>query len=304
MTAPNTKSNTKSIKRYRDALSPKSILDRPSLTKSLKSNGIVLKHGQLDLFYQLFHRAGYPPLDEFVKELTGTGTGGNNNDHEISTPLKDGDDGDDDGSVSININSNTTTSNTSNFRTKNAISSRASKRAQLPKSFLNYLTTNLRNYTTLTSTIHQSQTSSNGTTTKLAIRLQDGHIVESVLMRHNASRVTICVSSQVGCAMGCTFCATGTMGIRGNLCAGEILEQLVLGSRILLLEEQQQQQQNNSQEKGDTTIIKQKKSKKKKRMDLIRNVVFMGKSYCVYYFGIMGPQTQSVKMLSLSLVII
>ena len=303
MTAPNTKSNTKSIKRYRDALSPKSILDRPSLTKSLKSNGIVLKHGQLDLFYQLFHRAGYPPLDEFVKELTGTGTGGNNNDHEISTPLKDGDDGDDDGSVSININSNTTTSNTSNFRTKNAISSRASKRAQLPKSFLNYLTTNLSNYTTLTSTIHQSQTSSNGTTTKLAIRLQDGHIVESVLMRHNASRVTICVSSQVGCAMGCTFCATGTMGIRGNLCAGEILEQLVHGSRILLLAEEEQQQQNNSQEDGDTR--KQKKSKKKKRMDLIRNVVFMGKSYllCLLILVSWAHRHRAYKILSLSLVI-
>ena len=40
-------------------------------------------------------------------------------------------------------------------------------------------------------------------------------------------RGTLCVSSQVGCQMGCTFCATGTMGLRGNLTAGEIIEQLV-----------------------------------------------------------------------------
>jgi hypothetical protein len=41
------------------------------------------------------------------------------------------------------------------------------------------------------------------------------------------ARATLCVSSQVGCKMGCTFCATGTMGLSGNLTAGEILEQLV-----------------------------------------------------------------------------
>ena len=80
--------------------------------------------------------------------------------------------------------------------------------------------------------------------------------------------------------MGCTFCATGTMGIRGNLCAGEILEQLVHGSRILLAEEEEEKQQNSNDEGG----IKHKGSKKK-RMDLIRNVVFMGKSYCVYIVG-------------------
>lgn len=40
-------------------------------------------------------------------------------------------------------------------------------------------------------------------------------------------RATLCISSQVGCQMGCTFCATGTMGLKGNLTTGEILEQLV-----------------------------------------------------------------------------
>ena len=58
------------------------------------------------------------------------------------------------------------------------------------------------------------------------MKLQDGHRVESVLMRHDGGRNTLCVSSQVGCKMGCTFCATGTLGELGNLTAGEILEQL------------------------------------------------------------------------------
>jgi adenine C2-methylase RlmN of 23S rRNA A2503 and tRNA A37 len=45
-------------------------------------------------------------------------------------------------------------------------------------------------------------------------------------------RATLCVSSQVGCIMGCTFCATGTMGIKGDLTTGEILEQLVHAQRV------------------------------------------------------------------------
>lgn len=45
-------------------------------------------------------------------------------------------------------------------------------------------------------------------------------------------RATLCVSSQVGCIMGCTFCATGTMGLKGDLSAGEILEQLVHAQRV------------------------------------------------------------------------
>lgn len=71
------------------------------------------------------------------------------------------------------------------------------------------------------------------------------------------------LSNSFSCAMGCTFCATGTMGIRGNLCSGEILEQLVHASRILAAE---------------TTSQKDELSKKErhKRLDLIRNVVFMG----------------------------
>ncbi len=62
--------------------------------------------------------------------------------------------------------------------------------------------------------------------TKHAFRLRDGKQVEGVFMPY-AKRTTLCLSSQVGCAMGCTFCATGMMGIVRNLTAGEIVGQVV-----------------------------------------------------------------------------
>ena len=67
-------------------------------------------------------------------------------------------------------------------------------------------------------------------TSKLVVELRDGHRVEACVMRHEKGRTTLCVSSQVGCKMGCTFCATGTLGELGNLSAGEILEQLAHAS--------------------------------------------------------------------------
>ena len=62
-------------------------------------------------------------------------------------------------------------------------------------------------------------------TTKLLIQLFDGHHIEAVIIKHT-HHSTLCVSSQIGCKMGCKFCATGTMGIIGNLTSCEILEQL------------------------------------------------------------------------------
>ena len=84
----------------------------------------------------------------------------------------------------------------------------------------------------ITTTIADCQTSKDGSTTKMVVELQDGHRVESVVMRHDKGRVTLCVSSQVGCKMGCTFCATGTLGELGNPTSGEILEQLVHANRL------------------------------------------------------------------------
>jgi 23S rRNA (adenine2503-C2)-methyltransferase len=71
-----------------------------------------------------------------------------------------------------------------------------------------------------------AQTSSDGLTSKWLWRTSDGAQVETVLMC-SPERATVCVSSQAGCAMGCTFCATGQAGFERQLDAGEIVEQVV-----------------------------------------------------------------------------
>lgn len=83
-------------------------------------------------------------------------------------------------------------------------------------------------FTVFTLSLSENQTSEDGTI-KLLFKTQDGHGVESVIMKHKG-RNTLCVSSQVGCQMGCTFCATGTMGMIADLCSGEILEQLAFAN--------------------------------------------------------------------------
>jgi len=62
---------------------------------------------------------------------------------------------------------------------------------------------------------------------KTRIRLADGAAVESVLLVDAEDRATACLSTQVGCAMGCKFCKTGTLGIQRNLLAHEIVEQML-----------------------------------------------------------------------------
>ncbi|XP_022953081.1 uncharacterized protein LOC111455593 [Cucurbita moschata] len=97
----------------------------------------------------------------------------------------------------------------------------------------------------LTSTVNTVVDSSDQATTKLLIKLQSGALVEAVIMRYDSRlgkygdkprpgglRSTLCISSQVGCKMGCRFCATGTMGYKSNLTSGEIVEQLVHASRL------------------------------------------------------------------------
>ena len=72
--------------------------------------------------------------------------------------------------------------------------------------------------------------SDNGDTVKYLWELADGGRVETVLMVY-PDRVTVCVSSQVGCAMACGFCATGQAGFTRHLTVGEIVEQVVLAAR-------------------------------------------------------------------------
>ncbi len=88
--------------------------------------------------------------------------------------------------------------------------------------------------------------SSDGYTRKYLLRLADGETIETVLMYYKG-RAIACVSTQVGCAMGCVFCATGQMGFTRNLRPGEIVAQALHISRYL-------------QDKGET----------------LRNIVLMG----------------------------
>jgi 23S rRNA (adenine2503-C2)-methyltransferase len=72
----------------------------------------------------------------------------------------------------------------------------------------------------------RESTADRGQTVKQLWSLHDGHLVESVLM-HYRDRSTVCVSSQAGCAMGCSFCATGQIGFDRHLTTGEIIEQVI-----------------------------------------------------------------------------
>ncbi len=67
---------------------------------------------------------------------------------------------------------------------------------------------------------------------KLLIKDREGNLFEMVLMPYE-ERVTLCLSSQVGCKRGCTFCQTGRMGLKRNLSSGEILSQILLANYCL-----------------------------------------------------------------------
>ncbi|MBQ3509983.1 MAG: 23S rRNA (adenine(2503)-C(2))-methyltransferase RlmN [Peptococcaceae bacterium] len=111
----------------------------------------------------------------------------------------------------------------------------------------------LEQHCTITSMrLERKQVSSDGTE-KFLFQLDDGNYIECVLMRYRGDmskqRNTLCISSQVGCAMGCTFCATGQGGFVRNLTTGEILSQVYEVNHLL-------------QEEGDSLPV--------------GNVVFMG----------------------------
>jgi 23S rRNA (adenine2503-C2)-methyltransferase len=75
-------------------------------------------------------------------------------------------------------------------------------------------------------------TSSDRMTRKCVLKLVDGHLIETVLMSFRG-RFTACLSTQVGCAMSCVFCATGQRGFGRHLAPGEIVAQVLLGNRLL-----------------------------------------------------------------------
>jgi adenine C2-methylase RlmN of 23S rRNA A2503 and tRNA A37 len=196
------------------------VLDRQALLQALEDRGSPLKLIHLEAFYHCMHKWGHPEPADFVKLYRDA----------FYPPGADAD----------------------------ALKKLTRNKPQFPKSFLDFLQTT--SFVTMTTAIKAVNTSADKSTTKLAIALHDGLVVESVIMRYQPSeqgagghRVSLCVSSQSGCAMGCTFCATGTMGWSGNLTTGEILEQVIHAERVL---------------RNDSSAID--------KYDKVRNIVFMG----------------------------
>jgi 23S rRNA (adenine2503-C2)-methyltransferase len=102
----------------------------------------------------------------------------------------------------------------------------------LPKKLREDLATDWQIWTTTVARHHQSQDG----TEKLVVELADRGQIECVLLR-DGDRRSICISSQVGCAMGCVFCASGLNGVDRNLTTGEIIEQMLRLRRLLPAEE-------------------------------------------------------------------
>jgi 23S rRNA (adenine2503-C2)-methyltransferase len=75
--------------------------------------------------------------------------------------------------------------------------------------------------------------SKEGNTIKTLFKTQDGKLIETVLMRHNDGRNTVCVSCMMGCPVNCSFCATGKMGFKGKLSSREIIDQVLYFERYL-----------------------------------------------------------------------
>ena len=84
--------------------------------------------------------------------------------------------------------------------------------------------------TLITEVTHQ--VADDGMTIKTLWNLFDNAKIESVLMRY-PNRATLCISSQVGCGMGCPFCATGKLGLTRNMSTGEILEQVRVAAKMM-----------------------------------------------------------------------
>ncbi len=89
-----------------------------------------------------------------------------------------------------------------------------------------------KNYDIYTCTIEKKLVSVYDGTVKYLFRLSDGELIESVVMKYKYG-YTICVSSQVGCRMGCNFCASGIAGFIRNLTPSEILSQIYVAQKDL-----------------------------------------------------------------------
>jgi 23S rRNA (adenine2503-C2)-methyltransferase len=110
--------------------------------------------------------------------------------------------------------------------------------------------------------------SADGLTRKYLLGLGDGRQIETVLMRFEG-RVTACLSSQAGCALGCVFCATGQMGFARNLSTGEIVAQAAHVDRAL-----RDSAAGDARPEADEPP--DRRACRRARRESLRNVVLMG----------------------------
>ncbi len=78
----------------------------------------------------------------------------------------------------------------------------------------------------------REKVSKDGLTIKYDFLLEDKREIESVFLKDENGRITFCISTQIGCPVGCIYCATGKMGLKRNLTAGEIINQIITISKI------------------------------------------------------------------------
>jgi hypothetical protein len=201
MTLVTTTSRT-SKPRKRQLPHPNSVLDTPNFLAALEAAGLYgtkILPVHILAFYQALHRQHYPDLPTFVEHYYANEQNAiqNNSHGDAATSLPP-------------IHSHTPL--------KNRVSTQKNRnRMQLPRALLDFLL-ETRDWCTRTTTVVRCATSADGSTTKLVVELSDQQCVESVLMRYTKpdkaveksttgygqGRAALCVSSQCGCAMGCT----------------------------------------------------------------------------------------------------
>ncbi|MFA6940851.1 MAG: 23S rRNA (adenine(2503)-C(2))-methyltransferase RlmN [Clostridiaceae bacterium] len=99
----------------------------------------------------------------------------------------------------------------------------------IPKGLINKLSENF--YADIPNIVKIYE-SKNKSTKKLLLSYKDNNIIETVLMKYEYG-YSICVSTQIGCSMGCSFCASGLDGLVRNLTSGEIISQVIAGNKVL-----------------------------------------------------------------------
>ncbi len=114
--------------------------------------------------------------------------------------------------------------------------------------------------------------SENPSSAKFLFKTEDGSKIESVILRFDNGRNTVCLSSQAGCGMGCTFCATGKLGFTRNLTTEEIVDQVVQCARWLKTRDIRHAKHDTS----DVSRLTNHESQATGNESRVTNIVFMG----------------------------